>query len=80
VALQYSSDELDLVAAIARDPNLSADVGQALHQRGRAKHMLGDDAAAVVDLQNAVTSLSNGFGEDHPETVQARSLLSQLAN
>jgi hypothetical protein len=42
--------------------------------------MLGDDAAAVVDLQNAVVSLGNGFGEDHPETVEARNLLSQLAN
>jgi tetratricopeptide (TPR) repeat protein len=77
-ALTFSSDELALVAAVARDPNLSADVGQALHQRGRSQHMLGDNAAAIVDLQNAVISLSSGFGEDHPETVQARNLLAEI--
>jgi tetratricopeptide (TPR) repeat protein len=77
-ALTFSSDELALVAAVARDPNLSADVGQALHQRGRSQHMLGDNAAAIVDLQNAVISLTSGFGEDHPETVQARNLLAEI--
>jgi hypothetical protein len=77
-ALRYSSDELALVAAVARDPNLSADVGQALHQRGKSQQMLGNNAAAVTDLKNAITSLSSGFGEDHPETVEARNLLAEI--
>jgi tetratricopeptide (TPR) repeat protein len=77
-ALRYSSDELALVAAVARDPNLSADVGQALHQRGKSQQMLGNNAAAVTDLKNAITSLSSGFGKDHPETVEARNQLAEI--
>jgi hypothetical protein len=49
-----------------------------LHQRGKSQQMLGNNAAAVTDLKNAITSLSSGFGEDHPETVEARNLLAEI--
>ena len=76
-ALEYSSDQLDLALAIARDPAMSADVGQAYHQRGLARLALGDEAGAMDDLQRAALALSNGFGEDHPEAVEARASLNR---
>lgn len=79
-ALQYASDELELVTGVARDANLSADVGQALLQRAKARIVLGDTDGAAVDLRNASISLGNGFGADHPEALEARQLLSQLGN
>ena len=74
-ARSYSSDQLELVSRIARDPAMSADVGQALHQRGLARLALGDEAGAADDLRRAVESLANGFGSEHPEALEVRGLL-----
>ncbi|HNP62952.1 MAG TPA: protein kinase [Woeseiaceae bacterium] len=74
-ALDYSSDQLDIAKAIARSPDSSADVGQALHQRAQAKRHLGDTQGAKDDLRQALQSLENGLGKDHPETKKVRVLL-----
>ena len=39
-AEQYASDGLQIVSSVAPNPALSADVGQALLQRAKARHML----------------------------------------
>ncbi|MDH5621313.1 MAG: serine/threonine-protein kinase [Gammaproteobacteria bacterium] len=77
-AEQYATDNLQIVSAVARDPTLSADVGQALLQRAKARHMLGRNSDAVRDLERAIPSLVNGFGDEHSETAEARELLTLL--
>lgn len=79
LAEQYATDGLQIVSGVARDPLLSADVGQALLQRAKAREMLGRNAEALTDLESAIRSLSNGFGEEHKETIEARELLAVLA-
>ena len=75
-AEQYAQDGYEAAARVARDPALSGDVGQLLLLRARARHSQGDRAGAVDDLDLAIPSLVNGLGEEHPDTVEARSLLS----
>jgi serine/threonine-protein kinase len=77
-AEQYASDAYDVFLRIARDPSLSADIGQFLLLRGKARHAQGSVAAAATDLEQALVSLTNGFGEDHPDTREARELLASL--
>jgi hypothetical protein len=54
---------------------MSGDVGQALLLRAKARNVRGDRAAARGDLEQAIPSLVNGLGEDHPDTAEARQLL-----
>ena len=51
-----------------------AGVGRALLQRARARLMLGDRRGLQADLRRAVESLTNGLGDDHPLTREARAL------
>ena len=74
-AEEFADGSYAIVAAQARDETRSADVGQALYLRGRARLEQGRMAEARADLERAVLSLTNGFGADHPETVAARELL-----
>ena len=73
-AERYASDFLEQARALARGPDTSADVGQALVLRGKARRALGQETAAVADLKVAVASLENGFGATHPETLEALAL------
>ena len=77
-ALAYATDELALTIKTARDPDYSAYVGRALHQRAQAYMELGEQTAAVVELERAIVSLTGGFGEDHVETTAAKNLLIRL--
>lgn len=74
-AERLATDELALVSATARDPRMSADVGQALLQRGTARLAQANFSGAIADLTEAVASLGYGFGENHPEALQARRTL-----
>jgi eukaryotic-like serine/threonine-protein kinase len=74
-AEQYANDGYEIFLGIARDPALSADIGQLLLLRAKARHAQGNRSGAVADLQQAITSLVNGFGDDHPETREARELM-----
>ena len=65
-AERYASDAYELAVSAARDPELSANVGQALLQRARARHMLGRADAANADLARAQAALANGLGSDSP--------------
>jgi ATP/maltotriose-dependent transcriptional regulator MalT len=59
----------------ARDPASSADVGQALLMRARARLMLNDRTGARGDLRAAIPALENGLGAGHPDTRMAREML-----
>ncbi|HNR23485.1 MAG TPA: serine/threonine-protein kinase [Steroidobacteraceae bacterium] len=71
----YAADGHAAALRVARDPAQSADVGQALLLRATARKAQGNAAGARSDLEEAVTSLANGLGEEHPDTKRARALL-----
>jgi hypothetical protein len=74
-AEQYANDGFEVAVKVARDPAFSGDVGQLLLLRAKARHAQGDRTATTTDLELAIPSLIKGFGEAHPETVEAKSLL-----
>lgn len=74
----FATEFFEMSAAIARDPAFSADVGQALLLRAEARLALGKTTDARNDLHQAIESLTNGLGAQHPDTRQAHSLLSGL--
>jgi serine/threonine-protein kinase len=78
-AERYARDGEAVALTMARKPEFSADVGQARLQRGKALAQLARQAEAATALQQAVASLSHGFGADHPETREARELLAALS-
>ncbi len=79
-AEQYATDGYTAAAKVARDPALSADVGQMLLLRAKARHAQGNSAATAADLKLALPSLVNGFGDEHPDTVEARNLLALVGS
>ena len=74
-AERLASDYLSINEARARRPDMSADVGNALFLRARARIGQGRSADAIDDLRRAVISLGNGLGQDNRETTEARELL-----
>ncbi len=72
---RYASGAYDLAVRAARDAKLSANVGNALLLRAKARLRQGDAAAASGDLEFAREALANGLGADHPRTAEARELL-----
>ena len=74
----YASESYSLAVDAARDPTLSANVGAPLLVRAKARLLMNKDVAAITDLRVAVVSLGNGYGDEHPETAEARELLAQL--
>ena len=76
---RYASDSHKLSVKAARDPSRSANVGSALLLRAKARLMQGNVAMANDDLQLALEALSNGLGDEHPETAEVRELLERHA-
>jgi len=74
-AIEHANAALRIVEPIARGPETSADVGDALVLLGRAMMSQGRSAEARPLLQRAVRCLSNGYGADHPKTRAAQALL-----
>ena len=77
-AERYADDCYRLSVTAARDPASSANVGGALLLRAKARLMLSRPDAAAKDLESAREALENGYGNDHPETLEARELLRTL--
>jgi tetratricopeptide (TPR) repeat protein len=75
----YATECLTAATAAARDPRQSAGVGQALLLRAKARRSQGLDGPAGEDAADALVALASGFGPDHPETREARSLADSLA-
>jgi tetratricopeptide (TPR) repeat protein len=79
-AEQYARDALSVAESIARGPETSADVGEALLRLAQARIASGVSATDVRSmLERAIRCLTNGLASDHPLTVEARELLSRGA-
>jgi len=74
-AEKCASESLHIAESVARDAASSADVGEALLLRAKARIGLGDREGARPLLERAALSLSNGLGADHPMTQSAHRLL-----
>ena len=61
----------------ARDPGQSADVGKALLILGQARLSRGNTRGASEALTRAITSLTQGLGQEHAMTREARSWLAK---
>ena len=72
VAERYAHAAVELAQAVARDPEQSADVGEALLLLGLAQRGAGNLSAARQSFQRATVSLANGLGTDHRLTRDAR--------
>jgi hypothetical protein len=74
-AEQYAKDALVLFEGLARGPDTSADVGEALLHLAQARMNEASKAEIRALLTRAVRCLSNGLAPDHPLTLEARTLL-----
>jgi serine/threonine-protein kinase len=72
---RYAQEALDLALPMARGPETSADVGEALVLLARAKAALGQADEARSLLERAARCLASGYGPDHPATREARAAL-----
>lgn len=77
-AEKFASEALALGEKVARGPDTSADVGEALLRLAKAKVALDAPARARAMLARSVLCLSNGLGADHPLTHEARAALAKL--
>jgi hypothetical protein len=68
-------DALAIWETVARGPDSSADVGEALLWIARARISVRSDADVTSILERAVRCLTNGLEANHPLTVEARTLL-----
>jgi hypothetical protein len=79
---RFAQDALALAESVARGPDTSADVGEALLLIARARHTgratASDHAALKATVQRAIRCLSNGLGPDHTLTLQARNLVAAI--
>jgi serine/threonine protein kinase/tetratricopeptide (TPR) repeat protein len=72
LAERYARAAVELAAAVARNPEQSADVGEALLLLGLAQRETRDLSAARESFGRATTSLANGLGAEHQLTREAR--------
>jgi hypothetical protein len=67
-AERFSGDALVISEAIARGPDTSADVGEALLRIAQARIAAGAGADTKSILQRAVRCLTNALESDHPHS------------
>lgn len=77
-AEEYATDSHQLSVKTARDPKLSANVGNRLLLRAKARLKLDKVAAAREDLELAKEALTNGLGAEHPDTLEAQALFDRI--
>jgi hypothetical protein len=75
-AIEHARAALRIVEPVARGPDTSADVGDALFLLARALIAQHREAEARPLLVRAIRCLRNGYGTDHPTTREVESLLS----
>jgi hypothetical protein len=79
-AERFARDSLAIVEPIARGPDTSADVGEALLRLAQARMLSGAPSAETkAMLERAARCLTNALAPDHPLTLEARSLLSKTS-
>lgn len=74
-AESFANAALQLSESIARDPNQSADVGEALFALASIRREQGDHAASVAYAERALEALSTALGPDHRLTRSARAMI-----
>jgi len=74
-AIEHARAALKIVEPIARGPDTSADVGDALLLLARGLIAQHHDDEAQPLLARAVRCLRNGYGTDHPTTREAEALI-----
>ena len=79
VAERYARDAVELAQDVARDPERSADVGEALLLLGLAQREEGNPSPARDSLERAIVSLTNGLGTGHRLTLEAQKAMGDLA-
>jgi hypothetical protein len=77
-AEQLARDALAINEKVARGPDTSGDVGEALLRLAQAKVSQGSNSSARPLLERAEKCLTNGLAADHPLTVEARKLLTEI--
>lgn len=77
-AERFASDALATAEVVARGPNTSSDVGEALLRLAQARFTAGRTAETEAMLERAVQCLTNGLAPDHPLTNEARALLAHV--
>jgi serine/threonine-protein kinase len=73
-AEKFARQALGMAEAIARGPDTSADVGEALLLVAKAQLARGQTQDTHSELERAVRSLTNGLGAAHPLTQEALKL------
>lgn len=80
-AERFARDALAIVEAVARGPDTSGEVGEALLRLTQARMLSGAQSPdSKTTLERAVRCLTNGLGPDHPLTVEARDLAKSLVH
>jgi hypothetical protein len=77
-AEKFASDALAISEGVARGPDTSADVGEALLLLAKARIALGTTEQARSMLERSVRCLTNGLNADHPLTREAQAALAKL--
>jgi hypothetical protein len=72
----YGKTALSRTESLARGPDTSADVGEALLLLAKVRIAQGSTAEAKTLLDRAVRCLENALDKQHPLAVEARQLLS----
>jgi len=73
----YARDALLVAESLARGPDTSGDVGEALLLLAKAEIARGKPSVARPLLERAGRALASGYGPEHSLTREARSLLSE---
>jgi hypothetical protein len=79
-AERFARDALAIAEPIARGPDTSGEVGEALLRLTQARMLSGARPPDSTALERAVRCLTNGLGPDHPLTVEARELAKSLVH
>jgi tetratricopeptide (TPR) repeat protein len=77
-AESLASHALRLARGEGQDETQSGTIGYARLTLARARHAAGDQATAVGELRRSLGALVNGYGPDHPRTLEARALLDSI--
>jgi eukaryotic-like serine/threonine-protein kinase len=78
MARQDADKAVELARSLGEGNAYSAFTGQANLILGNVLHVQGDNAAARVALTTAIQHLSKTEGPDHPDTLQAQKILTEL--
>jgi hypothetical protein len=77
-AEKFAREALATYEPIVREPDTSADLGEALLRLAQARMSTGSKAEIRALLERAARCLANGLHANHPLTVEARNLIARL--